>query len=355
MLVDDAELHARSGSARRCCRCSTTRAGWRHGRGGRRGSAAGTRTTPARPTLVARGRRAGGSRAVSAPTDASGRPTGPGPLHRHRRRRHVRHRPDHAGPRRAGVRQRRQGLADLLTALRARAPTCTSATTRPRGRRRHGGRRPPRSGTPTPSWSRPAGAACGCCTAAAALAAVMAGRRGDRGRRHPRQDHHHLDAHRGAAALRRGPVVRDRRRARRRRGAQRRTTAPATLFVAEADESDGSFLHLPPGRRRGHQRRGRPPRQLRHGRGGRARVRAVRRADRPDGCWSSAPTTPGPGALRRGRAARACASGRTATAADLRLTGLAEDATGAASDRRCSTAAARSPPVRVAVPGGTTP
>ena len=62
---------------------------------------------------------------------------------------------------------------------------------------------------------------------AAALAAAMAGRRGDRGRRHPRQDHDHLDARPSPAALRRGPVVRDRRRARRVRR-QRRTTAPAS-------------------------------------------------------------------------------------------------------------------------------
>jgi hypothetical protein len=51
-------------------------------------------------------------------------------------------------------------------------------------------------------------------------------------------------------------------------------------FVAEADESDKSFLIYRPARRDHHQHRGRPPQQL--GRPGRAqgRVPAVRRAHR---------------------------------------------------------------------------
>ena len=41
-------------------------------------------------------------------------------------------------------------------------------------------------------------------------------------------------------------------------------TALASYFVAEADESDGSFLFLDPDVVGGHQHRGRPPRPLRH-------------------------------------------------------------------------------------------
>ena len=49
------------------------------------------------------------------------------------------------------------------------------------------------------------------------------------------------------------------------------------LFVAEADESDGAFLVYSPARRAGHQRRGRPPRQLRHARGLPRRLRHLHR------------------------------------------------------------------------------
>ena len=99
----------------------------------------------------------------------------------------------------------------------------------------------------------------------AALRVGDAGPQGRRGRRHPRQDDHHVAAHRGAPALRRRPVLRDRRRAQRvrlqrprrqrrdlrRRGRRERRRLPGLLAV----------------RRAGDERRGRPPRQLRH-RGG---------------------------------------------------------------------------------------
>ena len=73
----------------------------------------------------------------------------------------------------------------------------------------------------------------------------MQGRKVRRGRRHPRQDHDHLAADRGAAALRRRPVLRDRRRARRDR-ARNAHDGSGDLFVAEADESDGAFLVYSP-------------------------------------------------------------------------------------------------------------
>ncbi len=54
-------------------------------------------------------------------------------------------------------------------------------------------------------------------------------------------------------------------------------------LVVEADESDGSFLALDPGDRRGHQRRARPPRPLRHLRRPARRLRAVLCRGRPPG------------------------------------------------------------------------
>ena len=68
---------------------------------------------------------------------------------------------------------------------------------------------------------------------------------------------------------------------------------------------DGSFLMSRRTRDR-HQRRGRPPGQLRRFEMSRRRLRAVRRADRPAACSSSAPTTRGRAAL--GEAAYAAAS-----------------------------------------------
>ena len=141
----------------------------------------------------------------------------------------------------AGQRQRRHRLARPST-------RCASSGARVHlghdaahvARRRHRSSSPPRSARTTPSTSRRGAAACGCCRA-------RRPRRGDgrppgaRRRRHPRQDHDHLAAHRRPAGGRRRPDVRRRRRPRRDRRATP-TRAPATCFVAEADESDGAFL-----------------------------------------------------------------------------------------------------------------
>ena len=238
-------------------------------------------------------------------------------LRRHRRRRPVRHRPDHAGPRHHRHRQRRQGVAHARGAARARGHLLR----RPRRR--------PTSATPTPSWSRPP---CARTTPrssrpprrglrllprSAALESVMQGRARRRGRRHPRQDHDHLAAHRRAAALRRRPVVRDRRRpqrdrlqrprrqrrAVRRRGRRERRRLPGLLAV----------------RRAGHQRRGRPPRQLRHRR--RPTARPSTTFARPDldpaGFLVVCADDPGADALRphggRARAAPSSAWGSAPT------------------------------------------
>ena len=77
------------------------------------------------------------------------------------------------------------------------------------------------------------------------------------------------------------------------------------IFVAEADESDGSFLLLAPFGGDRHQRRGRPPRPLRRpgrGRGGLRPVPRHRRRRRASS--SSAPTTPAPPGCRDGADAR---------------------------------------------------
>ena len=87
------------------------------------------------------------------------------------------------------------------------------------------------------------------------------------------------------------------------------------VFVAEADESDGSFLLLRADRRGRHQRRARPPRPLRHRRGGRGRPSTRS----PDGSSraassSSAPTTRARPARRVGARRPASTSAPTASA-----------------------------------------
>ena len=227
------------------------------------------------------------------------------------------HRPDHAGPRHPGQRQRRQRLADPPGAARARRRVP------PRPRRRRTSRdvdtvvvstavredNPEVRRGPAPG---PAGAA----RARPALAVGDGRPPGGRGRRHPRQDHHHLAADRRAAGGRRRPDVRHRRRPRRDR-ASTPTTARGDLFVAEADESDGAFLRLLAVRRDRHQRRGRPPRQLGH-RGGLPRgLRRVRRhASTPTASWSACVDDPGAAALAatpRDRGLRGRRVGESAT------------------------------------------
>ena len=97
-----------------------------------------------------------------------------GALHRHRRRRHVRHRADHARHGPAGQRQRRQGLPAADRAGRRGGPGAGRA--RPAARR--GG--PDRGGLVGRPGHEPRagpgrGSACRCCTVRQALAAVSGG------------------------------------------------------------------------------------------------------------------------------------------------------------------------------------
>ena len=217
-------------------------------------------------------------------------------------------------------RQRRQGV-------RARSRRCarSARTLLRRPRRRPASATPtpwwsrPRCARTTPRWSRPQRRGLRLLPRSAALESVMQGRRRGRRRRHPRQDHHHLAAHGRAPALRRRPVVRDRRRpqrvrlqrprrqrrALRRRGRRERRRLPGLLAV----------------RRAGHQRRGRPPRQLRHRGGLPRRVRHLPRPDRArrlPGRLRRRPRgrRPAPcGASSRGRASYGWGSGPTPTSA----------------------------------------
>ena len=196
---------------------------------------------------------------------AARRPARPRALRRHRRRRALRASPGSCCARGITVSgSDGHGLADPAGAARRSAPRChvghdaahvadadtlvvSTAVREDNPEVRRGAR----------------AAACGCCRDRPALAVGDARPPGARGRRHPRQDHDDLAAHRRAAArpapTRRTPSAATSPQT----GRQRRTTAPATLFVAEADESDGAFLVYSPVRRDRDQRRGRPPRQLR--------------------------------------------------------------------------------------------
>ena len=181
---------------------------------------------------------------VTAPPSVPGR-WGAGAPGRHRRGRDERHRPDPARPRGRRSPGRTPRTRARARAAGARRAGRRSATTRrtcpPAG---HASSCPRRSARPTRSWSPPASAACPWCTGPHALAALTAGRRvagvaGTHGKTSTT-----LDAHRGAAALRARPVVRDRRRPDRvGRGAHH---GAGDIFVAEADESDGSFLAFAP-------------------------------------------------------------------------------------------------------------
>ena len=168
-----------------------------------------------------------------------------------------------------------------LAALRALgAPPCIvghDAEQLGRGRHRGGLHRDP--GRQPRAGRGAACAGCGCCTAPQALAAVMAGRRvvavaGTHGKTTTTSmltvalQHCGVDPSFaiGGELNESGANAHD---------------GSGELFVAEADESDGSFLLPVAVRRRRHQRRGRPPRPLRHRRGLRRGVHPVRRPAGP--------------------------------------------------------------------------
>ena len=179
----------------------------------------------------------------------------------------------------AGLRQRHdRRLGRAGRAGGARGPGLRRPRGRPSRRRRHAGRVQRDQGEqPGAGRGEPPGPAGGAPGRRARLADVRPP--GDRGDRHPRQDQHHVDdrhrSHRDERS-RRGPRVRDRRRARghrRRRGRRRRP-----LLRGRGGRERRLVPDVLAGRRRGHQRRRRPPGQLRD-RGGLPRL--VRRLPRP--------------------------------------------------------------------------
>ena len=236
----------------------------------------------------------------------------------------VRHRPDHAGPRHHRQRQRRQGVRDRGGAAGPRRPV----PRRPRA--------PSRSTTSTPSWSPPRSArttprssrrrrqGLAVLPRSAALESVMQGRRvvavaGTHGKTTTTSLLTVALQHCGAdPSFAIGGELNE-------SGANAHDGS-GDLFVAEADESDGAFLVYSPVRRAGDQRRGRPPRQLRH-RGGlpRGLHRLPRTGSTRPGSWSPAWTTTAPPHLvdqarERGLETRRRWASRIA--ADLRAEGL---------------------------------
>ena len=257
LLVDDAELTpewivqnaaAVLSRPRRVVAMARRRPGW--------ASARRRRTRRRRsgwPTMVEDARRtrepAMSARAVPA-TDRprSLVPTELGRVHfiGDRRRRHVRHR------------------AASCWRAACRSPAATPRTRdlldRPAGAGRHGatsGTTPPTSGTPTPSWSPPrsatttrsssrrGAAGCGCSPGPPRWPRVMAGRRavavaGTHGKTTTTSMLTVALQHCGAdPSFAIGGELNE-------TGPGRRTTARGDVFVAEADESDGSFLLLDP-------------------------------------------------------------------------------------------------------------
>ena len=135
-------------------------------------------------------------------------------------------------------------LGAARRAARARRAACTSGTRPPTSAisaRATPWWCPARSARTTRNWPRRRGAGMRVMHRAAALASVMAGRRVIAVAGHARQDHHDLHAHHGAPRVRGRPGLRHRRRSSPRPGSAPRTVAGLD-FVAEADESDGSFL-----------------------------------------------------------------------------------------------------------------
>ena len=118
-----------------------------------------------------------------------------------------------------------------------------------------------------------------------------------------RQDDDDLDARRRAPPPR-VPTRRSLPAARSPSSAPTRPSVAGDGFVVEADESDGSFLALPPRRRRRHQRAARPPRPLRQPRRrSRLPTRAFVATSGPAACSSPATTTPARARSPTGRGA----------------------------------------------------
>ena len=191
LLVDDADLHARVGRRPPSPLLTDPDAARRMGAAAAGADPARRRREAGPDRRCERGGSADedpGPRRASCPADRAG----PGALRRHRRRRAVRHRPDHAGPR-----HRRSAAATARTrrpcgAARARRHRCTSATTPTTSATPTPWSSPPRSARTTPSTSRPARRGLRVLPRSAALAVGDGRPPGRRRRRHPRQDHHHL-------------------------------------------------------------------------------------------------------------------------------------------------------------------
>ena len=219
---------------------------------------------------------------VDRRADALPRELGRGPLRRHRRRRHVRHRPDPAGP-------RRHASPAATPRTPASSPRCARSAPgvarRPRRRRT--------SATPTTVVVSTAIRADNpeLVEAGAARAAGAAPRRGAgradgrppqrRRRRHPRQDHDDLDADRRAAgtaaSTRPSPSA-----ATSTSRAPTPTTARATSSSPRPTRATARSSLLP-ARRDRHQRRARPPGPLRRPSRPSRPLRRVRRQRRRRG------------------------------------------------------------------------
>ena len=303
--VDRADAAARPGGPRRGSRAMS---GGRRARMGRRDA-----DVPLAATMVTdRGRRAVAAAAgawVREPRDDAGEPSRRsdrlGRVHfiGDRRRRDVRHRPHHARPRRPGLRQRRARTpsADRAAASSARQVHIGHAAAHiERRRHRRGLHRDPRR---QPGAGRGPRRGLRVLPRAAALASVMAGKPGGRRGRHPRQDHHHLDATVALQHVRRRPVLL-RSAASWSPPAWAPTRARGDVFVAEADESDGSFLMLAPdiavvtNVEADHLDNYGEPREVYE------QLRPLRRADRPNGMLVIVRRRP---RLRRAGAGRPCA------------------------------------------------
>ena len=173
LLVDDARLHARSGSASALLPlladpgelASMAKAAAEFADHRRRRAARRPRRARGRRGGAARGRPGAVVKPRPRPRGAAGRRARPGALHRHRRRRDGRARAGPAGPRRAGERQRRQGVRD-----HGRAAARSGATVHIGHDAAHVAT-PTRSSSPPPPGRQPRArrgtraAACWCCTA----------------------------------------------------------------------------------------------------------------------------------------------------------------------------------------------